>query len=131
MSAKSASKLKREVCQEKTEASADIWQAKKAEKGSGKPSLAEKRAARKAAANGGANGDADEVSQAIGAMNIEQDFERTATGVLTSQKMSRDIKIEDFTLSFHGRLLIENATIELNHGQRYGKQRLVQRSSCG
>lgn len=34
--------------------------------------------------------------------------------------MSRDIKIESFTLSFHGRLLIEDATIELNWGQRYG-----------
>ncbi len=34
--------------------------------------------------------------------------------------MSRDIKIEQYTLSFHGRLLIEDATIELNWGQRYG-----------
>lgn len=34
--------------------------------------------------------------------------------------MSRDVKIESYTLSFHGRLLIEDATIELNWGQRYG-----------
>ncbi|EMR11291.1 hypothetical protein PNEG_00320 [Pneumocystis murina B123] len=46
--------------------------------------------------------------------------DRNATGVLTSRLMSRDIKIEQYTLSFHGRVLIENATIELNYGQRYG-----------
>ncbi|EPX74386.1 ribosome biogenesis ATPase [Schizosaccharomyces octosporus yFS286] len=47
-------------------------------------------------------------------------FERSASGVLVSQPMSRDIKIDSYTLSFHGRLLIENAVVELNHGQRYG-----------
>ncbi|CAG8446979.1 3995_t:CDS:10 [Acaulospora colombiana] len=40
--------------------------------------------------------------------------DRTANGVLTSQPMSKDIKIEQYSLSFHGRVLIENATIELN-----------------
>ena len=48
------------------------------------------------------------------------DAERSAVGVLASQPESRDIKIEQFSLSFHGRVLIENATIELNYGQRYG-----------
>ncbi|KXN73564.1 P-loop containing nucleoside triphosphate hydrolase protein [Conidiobolus coronatus NRRL 28638] len=47
-------------------------------------------------------------------------YDRSATGVLASQESSRDIKIESFTLSFHGRLLISNATIELNFGRRYG-----------
>jgi ATP-binding cassette, subfamily F, member 2 len=56
-----------------------------------------------------------------GATTVEpQDSERSAVGVLASQPESRDIKIEQFSLSFHGRLLIENATIELNYGQRYG-----------
>lgn len=32
----------------------------------------------------------------------------------------RDIKIDQYTLSFHGRLLIEGAEISLNYGQRYG-----------
>lgn len=50
--------------------------------------------------------------------NINVD--RTATGVYTSQERSRDIKIESFSLNYHGRVLIDNATIELNFGRRYG-----------
>jgi len=40
--------------------------------------------------------------------------------VLVSDVKGRDIKIDAFTLSFHGRLLIEGAEISLNYGQRYG-----------
>lgn len=46
--------------------------------------------------------------------------ERSAAGVLVSDPKSRDIKIDQYTLSFHGRLLIEGAEISLNYGQRYG-----------
>jgi ATP-binding cassette subfamily F protein 2 len=45
---------------------------------------------------------------------------RSAAGVLESDAKGRDIKIGSYTLSFHGRLLIENAEISLNYGQRYG-----------
>ncbi|KAF7730249.1 hypothetical protein EC973_002492 [Apophysomyces ossiformis] len=51
-------------------------------------------------------------------MKIKVD--RTATGVYTSQERSRDIKIESYSLNYHGRVLIDNATIELNFGRRYG-----------
>lgn len=37
-----------------------------------------------------------------------------------SDVKGRDIKIDQYTLSFHGRLLIEGAEISLNYGQRYG-----------
>ncbi|KAL0565270.1 ABC transporter ATP-binding protein arb1 [Marasmius crinis-equi] len=46
--------------------------------------------------------------------------ERSAAGVLVSDPKPRDIKIDQYTLSFHGRLLIEGAEIALNYGQRYG-----------
>ncbi|KAG0171420.1 hypothetical protein DFQ28_004943 [Apophysomyces sp. BC1034] len=46
--------------------------------------------------------------------------DRTATGVYSSQERSRDIKIESYSLNYHGRVLIDNATIELNFGRRYG-----------
>ncbi|KAE8208907.1 hypothetical protein CF319_g3165 [Tilletia indica] len=46
--------------------------------------------------------------------------ERTAFGVLVSDPQSRDIHIDQLTMSFHGRLLIDGAKIELNYGQRYG-----------
>lgn len=45
---------------------------------------------------------------------------RSAAGVLVSDAKGRDIKIDQYTLSFHGRLLIEGAEISLNYGQRYG-----------
>lgn len=40
--------------------------------------------------------------------------------MLVSDPKGRDIKIDAYTLSFHGRLLIEGAEIALNYGQRYG-----------
>lgn len=46
--------------------------------------------------------------------------ERNASGVIVSDKQSRDIHIESFSMSFHGRLLIDNAVVQLNYGQRYG-----------
>ncbi|KAH7092745.1 ATP-binding cassette transporter [Auriculariales sp. MPI-PUGE-AT-0066] len=46
--------------------------------------------------------------------------DRSAAGVLVSDPKSRDIKIDSYTLSFHGRLLIEGAEVSLNYGQRYG-----------
>ncbi|KAH8113519.1 P-loop containing nucleoside triphosphate hydrolase protein [Phellopilus nigrolimitatus] len=46
--------------------------------------------------------------------------DRSAAGNLVSDRKSRDIKIDAYTLSFHGRLLIEGAEIALNYGQRYG-----------
>jgi ATP-binding cassette subfamily F protein 2 len=45
---------------------------------------------------------------------------RTTTGVLTSKKVSRDIKISSFSLSYHGRPLVTETELELNYGRRYG-----------
>ncbi|KAG9119323.1 hypothetical protein FRC07_005698 [Ceratobasidium sp. 392] len=46
--------------------------------------------------------------------------DRSASGVLVSDPKSRDIKVDAYTLSFHGRLLFEGAEVALNYGQRYG-----------
>lgn len=51
---------------------------------------------------------------------LKKAVERSAAGVLVSDTKGRDVKIESYTLSFHGRLLIEGAEIALNYGQRYG-----------
>ncbi|KAF9529822.1 P-loop containing nucleoside triphosphate hydrolase protein [Crepidotus variabilis] len=51
-------------------------------------------------------------------LNLATD--RSASGVLVSDPQSRDIKIDQYTLSFHGRLLIEGAEVSLNYGNRYG-----------
>eukprot|EP00033_Pygsuia_biforma_P000092 GCRY01000116.1.p1 GENE.GCRY01000116.1~~GCRY01000116.1.p1 ORF type:complete len:586 (-),score=132.54 GCRY01000116.1:67-1824(-) len=46
--------------------------------------------------------------------------DRAVTGVLSSHKLARDVKIDNFTLSFHGNLLIDETRLELNYGRRYG-----------
>lgn len=53
---------------------------------------------------------------------------RVATGILTSEPRARDIKISQFSLSLHGIKLVEDTTIELNYGSRYG---LIGRNGCG
>ncbi len=53
---------------------------------------------------------------------------RTATGILASEKRARDIKIQSFSLSLKGLPLVEDTTIELNYGQRYG---LIGANGCG
>lgn len=45
---------------------------------------------------------------------------RTTTGVLASVPSSRDVKIEQFSMQFHGRKLIENTTLDFTVGRRYG-----------
>ncbi|KAG2223357.1 hypothetical protein INT45_002852 [Circinella minor] len=62
------------------------------------------------------NGSANDLDMDKLKINVD----RTATGVYTSQERSRDIKIESYSLNYHGRVLIDNATIELNFGRRYG-----------
>ncbi len=44
--------------------------------------------------------------------------DRSGNGILASDSQSRDIHIQSYSLSFHGRLLIENADFSLNYGQR-------------
>lgn len=44
----------------------------------------------------------------------------TCTGALVSRELSRDVKVTGFSLTFHGRELISDTTIELNYGRRYG-----------
>mmetsp|Transcript_88948 Transcript_88948/g.133361 ORF Transcript_88948/g.133361 Transcript_88948/m.133361 type:complete len:626 (-) Transcript_88948:122-1999(-) len=45
---------------------------------------------------------------------------RNVTGVLGSNPLSRDLKILSFSLSLHGKRLIEDTTLELSYGNRYG-----------
>ncbi|CAG8642491.1 7736_t:CDS:2, partial [Paraglomus occultum] len=83
-----------------------------------------KKAAKAAAPKSTANGTStvNETSDATGLSldSLKISSERTATGVLESHPLSRDVKIGQYYLSFFGRVLIENATIELNFGRRYG-----------
>lgn len=45
---------------------------------------------------------------------------RSCTGVLASHEQSRDVKIENFSITFHGVELLTDTKLELNCGRRYG-----------
>ncbi|KAJ3288700.1 ABC transporter ATP-binding protein arb1 [Blyttiomyces sp. JEL0837] len=56
------------------------------------------------------------------------DPNRSAAGVLTSQRDSRDIKVEGFSLMYYSQILISETTLEFNFGRRYG---LIGPNGCG
>jgi len=66
------------------------------------------------------NGDAGVDSAAAAMAKLASATDRSANGVLVSDVKGRDIKIDSYSLSYHGRVLIEGAEISLNYGQRYG-----------
>ena len=54
--------------------------------------------------------------------------DRVTTGVLSSLEASRDVKIDAVSLVFHGKVLIQDTTLELSFGRRYG---LLGENGCG
>lgn len=52
----------------------------------------------------------------------------TCTGVLAVHPRSRDIKIENFSINFHGVEILTDTKLELNCGRRYG---LIGLNGCG
>nr|XP_043610253.1 ABC transporter F family member 1-like isoform X1 [Erigeron canadensis]XP_043610254.1 ABC transporter F family member 1-like isoform X1 [Erigeron canadensis]XP_043610255.1 ABC transporter F family member 1-like isoform X1 [Erigeron canadensis] len=77
-------------------------------------------ASKKAAAIGSEN-----LTDGIGSLTVS---DRTCTGVLCSHPLSRDIRIESLSLTFHGHDLIVDSELELNYGRRYG---LLGLNGCG
>ncbi|XP_066251411.1 ATP-binding cassette sub-family F member 2 [Euwallacea similis] len=53
---------------------------------------------------------------------------RSCTGSLAVHPKSRDIKIENFSITFHGSEMLQDALLELNCGRRYG---LIGLNGCG
>jgi ATP-binding cassette subfamily F protein 2 len=54
--------------------------------------------------------------------------DRVTTGVLSSMASSRDVKITSASLVFHGKVLFNDTTLELNYARRYG---LSGENGCG
>ncbi|KAE8713452.1 ATP-binding cassette sub-family F member 2 [Hibiscus syriacus] len=82
-------------------------------------------ASSKAAATAIADNGVDKVSDKVSMLQIS---DRTCTGVLCSHPLSRDIRIESLSVTFHGHDLIVDSTLELNYGRRYG---LLGLNGCG
>ncbi|CCE61663.1 hypothetical protein TPHA_0A05890 [Tetrapisispora phaffii CBS 4417] len=65
-------------------------------------------------------------------LKLQQDkygiSDRVVTGVLASLETSRDIKLNSVSLLFHGKVLIQDSTLELNYGRHYG---LLGENGCG
>lgn len=70
----------------------------------------------------------DEIKRLANQMDKHGLSDRVTTGVLSSLKASRDVKITSVSLVFHGRVLIQDATLELTYGRRYG---LLGENGCG
>jgi ATP-binding cassette subfamily F protein 2 len=70
----------------------------------------------------------DEVKRLADQMDKHGLSDRVTTGVLSSLKQSRDVKMTSVSLVFHGRVLITDTTLELTYGRRYG---LLGENGCG
>merc|ERR1711977_308607 len=70
----------------------------------------------------------DEVKRLAAQMDKHGLSDRVTTGVLSSLKQSRDVKITSVSLVFHGRVLLTDTTMELTYGRRYG---LLGENGCG
>jgi ATP-binding cassette, subfamily F, member 2 len=99
------------------------------------------RAASKSASKASSvNGDDDqlrdaedlELNEEVEKLKIQEDkhgvSDRVTTGVLSSIESSRDVKITSASLVFHGKVLFNDTTIEVNYGRRYG---LLGENGCG
>lgn len=73
-------------------------------------------------------GSKDVSDLANGLSELQINSNRSAAGTLVSHIDSRDIKIELYSLSFYSNVLINESTVELNYGQRYG---LIGENGCG
>ncbi|KAJ3232018.1 ABC transporter ATP-binding protein arb1 [Chytriomyces hyalinus] len=91
-----------------------------------KTSSKKKAAAEAAAAAANAGSNVESVADELRKLVVDPN--RSATGVLTSQRDSRDIKVEAFSLMYYSQILISETTIEFNYGRRYG---LLGPNGCG
>ncbi|KAJ8097260.1 P-loop containing nucleoside triphosphate hydrolase protein [Lipomyces tetrasporus] len=105
-------------------------QAKRAEAMSSKASSKVSSAA--VSVNGDSENETDAVATDVAKMKLQEDehglSDRVTTGVLSSLVTSRDIKVTSVSLTFHGKVLIQDSTLELNYGRRYG---LLGENGCG
>ncbi|KAK9329284.1 P-loop containing nucleoside triphosphate hydrolase protein [Lipomyces starkeyi] len=105
-------------------------QAKRAETKSSKASSKVSSAA--VSVNGESETEAEVVATEVAKLKLQEDkhglSDRVTTGVLSSLVTSRDVKVTSVSLVFHGKVLIQDSTLEFNYGRRYG---LLGENGCG
>ena len=102
--------------------------AKKAEKEKGKKKKGEDEVTTLEEAMKGVSVAAAEAEGAASGALTKSALKRTVTGVLASRPTSRDIKIINFSMGMNGRELVQDCTIEVTIGRRYG---LLGQNGCG
>ncbi|XP_073407804.1 ATP-binding cassette sub-family F member 2 [Dendrobates tinctorius] len=70
--------------------------------------------------NGTVATDVDEVTRQVEEFELRKAEARAVTGVLASHPNSTDVHIINMSLTFHGQELLNDTTLELNSGRRYG-----------
>lgn len=91
-----------------------------------KKAAAQSRGKPKQATNGLENGKSNgDNGGSAGTVDLSA---RSCTGVLASHPESKDVKIENFSITFHGVELLVDTKLELNSGRRYG---FVGLNGCG
>lgn len=87
---------------------------------------------KKQAEKDAAEDEVEDAEQQIAKLKLQTDeyglSDRVTTGVLESLVTSRDIKLSSVSLLFHGKVLLQDSTLELNYGRRYG---LLGENGCG
>ncbi|XP_045117289.1 ATP-binding cassette sub-family F member 2-like [Portunus trituberculatus] len=83
--------------------------------------------------NGTANGVEKLSAEELLCRKLEEDMRiaseaRSCTGVLGIHPRARDIKIDNFSITFHGSEMLQDTKLELNCGRRYG---LIGSNGCG
>ncbi|TGZ77883.1 ATP-binding cassette sub-family F member 3 [Ascodesmis nigricans] len=121
----SASKAKREAARAEKSAA-------KGDKKTASSRLASKAGSKANSTASSVNGDTDEVNAKLEKLKLQEGADglsdRVTTGVLASLESSRDVKITSASLVFHGRVLFNDSTIEINYARRYG---LLGENGCG
>jgi len=133
---------------ERLKAKKEAAKAKGGKKAAPAPSAAEVEVEAKAASNGASNGSSNGASKestpAVDSgvpLTYEEELclkldeearlsaeARACTGVLGIHPMARDIKIDNFSVTFYGANLLQDTKLELSVGNRYG---LIGENGCG
>jgi len=79
-------------------------------------------------AEGAADAEVDKIADEVEDIDLASLNARGTAGVLASHALSADIHIHNFSMTFHGKPLIQDTSLELNNGNRYG---LIGSNGCG
>ncbi|KAI1728192.1 ABC transporter domain-containing protein [Ditylenchus destructor] len=66
------------------------------------------------------NGELDAATELLLKVELENAQARSVAAVLASQPQSVNLKIDQLTVTFHGREIVTDTTLEINMGRRYG-----------